>query len=116
MKTNFLYSVTVSNISKSRFASLVNTMPKKYWDGLVAADKIAQCADAPIPVESNAGSGECYFVMDATKANALRKWFKRRFKGRSKFSRQVVPTQFCACVEKVAATDADGKRTQWVIA
>jgi hypothetical protein len=38
--------------------------------------------------------------MDANLANALRKWFKRRFKGRSKFARQIVPTQFCACVKK----------------
>ena len=98
MNTTHLYSVTVSNLSLVRLDNTLACMPSKYFDCLVAADKIAQCIDAPIPVANNAGSGEAYFVMDANRANALRKWFKRRFKGRSKFARQIVPTQFCACV------------------
>jgi hypothetical protein len=104
MNTTHLYSVTVSNLSKNRLTQVINTMPDKYFSAFAAADKIAACVDAPIPVQTNAGSGECYFVMDAIKANALRKWFKRRFKGRSKFARQVVPTQFCACVSESKVT------------
>jgi hypothetical protein len=100
MNTTHLYSVTVSNINKDRFTSQIVTLPKKYWDCFYTADQIAQCQDAPVCCASNAGSGEAYFVMDANLANALRKWFKRRFKGRSKFARQIVPTQFCACVKK----------------
>ena len=102
MNTTHLYSVTVSNINKDRFASQITNLPKKYWDCFATADQIAQCQDAPVVCESNAGSGEAYFVMNANLANALRKWFKRRFKGRSKFARQIVPTQFCACVKKEA--------------
>jgi hypothetical protein len=98
-----LYSVTVSNMSKDRFADIISfNLPTKYLKAFATADQIAQCQDAPICCETNAGSGEAYFVMDANLANALRKWFKRRFKGRSKFARQIVPTQFCACVSKGA--------------
>ena len=96
MKTTHLYSVTVSNISKDRFASQITNLPAKYWDCFATADKIAQKRDAPLCCDSDAGSGEAYFVMDAHLANALRKWFKRRFKGRSKFARQVVNTKFVA--------------------
>ena len=99
-----LYSVTVSNMSKDRFVNLITLhLPTKYLAAFARADQIAQCQDAPICCETNAGSGEAYFVMDANLANALRKWFKRRFKGRSKFARQIVPTQFCACVKEVTA-------------
>ena len=104
MNTTHLYSVTVSNITPARLDRLLAGMPSKYFDCFVAADKVAICQSAPVPVSNNAGSGEAYFVMDANKANALRKWFKRRFKGRSKFARQIVPTQFCACVNESEVT------------
>ena len=58
-------------------------------------DTIADCQGAACPTTNELGSGEIYFFMDATKANALRKWFGRRFKGRSKFARVIVPVQFC---------------------
>ena len=103
MNTTHLYSVTVSNISKDRFRSQIVKLPRKYWDCFVSADMLALCQNAEVPSANDSGSGEAYFVMNANLANALRKWFKRRFKGRSKFARQIVPTQFCACVREVTA-------------
>lgn len=97
--SNHLYSATVSNLSASNLRRKVTSViPQKYFDCYISADMIASCEGALTASKTNAGSGEIYFVMDATKANALRKWFQRRFKGRSKFARQIVPMQFCACL------------------
>jgi hypothetical protein len=45
-------------------------------------------------------------MMDSTRANALRKWFQRRLKGRAKFARLVtkrVPVEQVAPAPAVAA-------------
>jgi hypothetical protein len=90
-----LYSATVSNLSATRRENLLRSLPVKYYDCFEKADLIADCQGAACPTTNELGSGEIYFFMDATKANALRKWFGRRFKGRSKFARVIVPVQFC---------------------
>lgn len=98
MNTTHLYSATVSNLSATRRDTLIRSLPIKYYNGILTADTLAQCQGADCPIKNDLGSGEIYFVMNAIQANALRKWFQRRFKGRSKFARVIVPTQFCACV------------------
>lgn len=99
MNSTHLYSATVSNLSATRRDTLIRSLPIKYYNGLLSADTLASCQDAATPIGNDLGSGEIYFVMDAIQANALRKWFQRRFRGRSKFARVIVPTQFCACVK-----------------
>ncbi len=94
MKTNHLYSVTISNLSVVRRENILRSLPSKYYDCYERADLIADCMGANCPVKNDSGSGEVYFLMDANLANALRKWFKRRFKGRSKFARTIVPVRF----------------------
>lgn len=79
------YSVSVSNITPSRFNTMLNSLPSKYLMAALAAE-----LDDSISQDSSAGSSEQFFHMSATAANALRKWFKRRHLGRSKFSRVVV--------------------------
>lgn len=96
--SNYLYSVTVSNASNKTMNRLLASMPPRYYNAQLDAEKIASCVGAPDPRAKSRGSVEIYFSTDSANANALRKWMKRRFKGRSKFSRQVVPTQFCSCV------------------
>ena len=98
--SNYLYSVTVSNASNKTMNRLLASMPSRYYFAQIDAEKIASCVGAPNPRAKSRGSVEIYFSTDSANANALRKWMKRRFKGRSKFSRQVVPTQFCSCVAK----------------
>lgn len=100
MNSTHLYSATVSNLSVTRRDTLIRSLPTKYYNGLLCADTLASCQSAATPICNELGSGEIYFVMDAIRANALRKWFQRRFRGRSKFARVVVPTQFCACVKQ----------------
>ena len=98
--SNYLYSVTVSNASNKTMNRLLASMPSRYYFAQIDASIIASCVGAPNPRAKSRGSVEIYFSTDSANANALRKWMKRRFKGRSKFSRQVVPTQFCSCVAK----------------
>ena len=91
-----IYYLTLSSASPATIRSLLAEMPEKYKTtdyGTTIADYNGQ---------KDGSARVCFYLLTSEKANALRKWFKRRFKGRSKFARQIVPTQFCACVSKGA--------------
>ena len=94
-----LYSATVSNCSHSKMRGILRALPTKYYNLWQAADMLAAEQGATMPRWSCAGSSEIYFRCDRKSADALRKWLKRRFKNRSKFARQVVPTKFAVPVQ-----------------
>jgi len=78
---------------------IMRALPTKYYNLWVAADMLAAEQGATMPRWTCAGSSEIYFRCDRKNADALRKWMQRRFKGRSKFARQVVPTKFSVPVQ-----------------
>jgi hypothetical protein len=84
MKT-YAYTATISNAGTARADRLVRDLKNfpKYADAWIQTD-CTVCG-------SDKGSICFAFVMDAQKANALRKWFMRRGKGRAKFSRHLDP-------------------------
>ena len=109
MSSNHLYSVTISRSSARTLNAITASLPAKYFNAYCSADAVASCLEAPAPKARSLGSVEMFFACDSTLANALRKWMQRRFKSRSKFARQVVPVQFCACIDSNAGKwDAAG--------
>lgn len=102
--TNHLYSATISRSSSRTLNTLLKTIPAKYFLAYCNADVVAQRINATSPKAKSLGSVELYFSCNATLANALRKWMQRRFGAKSKFSRTVVPVQFCS--SEVMSSDA----------
>lgn len=96
--TNHLYSATISRSSSRTLNTILKTLPAKYYLAYCSADCVAMSNNATTPKAKSLGSVELYFSCNATLANALRKWMQRRFGAKSKFSRTVVPVQFCSCV------------------
>jgi hypothetical protein len=83
MNKTHVYNLTASSMSAPRMASMLATLPEKYRVteyGTVICDFNGQ---------EEASSRVSFYVMDAKKADALRKWFQRRLKGRAKFARLV---------------------------
>jgi hypothetical protein len=101
--SNHLYSVTLSSSSSRTLNSIRATLPQKYWDAFRSADVLASCYAAESPRATFMGSAEMYFSCDATLANALRKWFQRRYGARSKFARTIVPVGFCVFQNALAS-------------
>ena len=97
--TNHLYSATISRSSSRTLNTILKTLPAKYYLAYCSADVVAMNNNATTPKAKSLGSVELYFSCNATLANALRKWMQRRFGAKSKFSRTVVPVQFCSCAE-----------------
>jgi hypothetical protein len=80
----FFYRFTASNAGSKKFHALLSALPAKY----------ASCAfDAAsidgVEVRFDTGSGCVWFKCDSVRANALRKFLARRFKGRGKFARML---------------------------
>ena len=94
--TNHLYSATISRSSSRTLNTILKTLPAKYYLAYCSADVVAMNTNATTPKAKSLGSVELYFSCNATLANALRKWMQRRFGAKSKFSRTVVPVQFCS--------------------
>jgi hypothetical protein len=85
-----IYTLTASNMSATRMAQMLATLPEKYK----TADYGVSICD--FNGQDSGSSRVSFYMMDATLANALRKWFQRRLKGRGKFARLVtkrVPVQ-----------------------
>ena len=81
--TTHIYNLTVSAVSASKMASTLATLPAKYTTtqyGTTVCDFNGQ---------ESGSSRVSFYMLDAVKADALRKWFGRRFKGRAKFARLV---------------------------
>lgn len=78
-----IYNLTVSSISAPKMASTLATLPTKYTTteyGTTICDFNGQ---------EDGSSRVSFYMLDAKRADALRKWFGRRFKGRAKFARLV---------------------------
>ena len=84
MKT-YAYTATISNAGTDRAERIVQELKKfpKYADAWIQTDCTVCSTDK--------GSICFAFVMDSVKANACRKWFKRRGKGRAKWARHLDP-------------------------
>ena len=84
MKT-YAYTATISNAGTGRAERIVAELKKfpKYADAWIQTD-CTVCG-------SDKGSVCFAFVMDSHTANAARKWFKRRGKGRAKWARHLDP-------------------------
>ena len=83
MPMTHIYNLTVSSVSASKMATTLATLPAKYTTteyGTTICDFNGQ---------ESGSSRVCFYMMDAKKADALRKWFDRRFRGRAKFARLV---------------------------
>lgn len=85
MSTVYTYTATISNANVDRRIHLERELARfpKYFNAYVDCGMMGCCGDK--------GSVCLQFRMDAQTANAARKWFKRRGKGRSKWSRSLDP-------------------------
>jgi hypothetical protein len=85
MKTYYTYTATISNANVDRRIQLERELAlfPKYLKAYLDCGMTGCCGDK--------GSICLQFNMDAITANALRKWFKRRGKGRAKWSRSLDP-------------------------
>ena len=78
-----IYNLTVSAVSATKMASTLATLPAKYT---TTEYKTTIC---DFNGQEFGSSRVSFYMMDAKKADALRKWFDRRFGGRAKFARLV---------------------------
>jgi hypothetical protein len=92
-----IYTLTASNMSAPRMASMLATLPSKYRVTEYGTDI------CDFNGQDTGSSRVSFYMMDATRANALRKWFQRRLKGRGKFARLVTKR---VPVEQVAPAPA----------
>lgn len=83
MPMTHIYNLTVSSVSASKMASTLATLPAKYR----VTEYGTNICD--FNGQESGSSRVCFYMMDAKKADALRKWFDRRFRGRAKFARLV---------------------------
>ena len=102
MPMTHIYNLTVSSVSASKMATTLATLPAKYTTtqyGTTICDFNGQ---------ESGSSRVCFYMMDAKKADALRKWFDRRFRGRAKFARLVTQR---VKVESIPTAPADSSPT-----
>jgi len=78
-----IYYLTLSNVSPATVRSLIATLPEKY--------RVTEYGTniCEYNGQEDGSARVCFYLLTAAKANALRKWFQRRLKGRSKFARLV---------------------------
>lgn len=95
------YRVTISNAGESYIGGITNqleTFPK-YREAFLSSD---MTTSRP----GQAGSISFEFSCNHVVANALRKWFWRRHKGRAKFARQISVLTYSNLVAEYLGSEA----------
>jgi hypothetical protein len=79
----YAYNATVSAVSTATIAAWIDGLPERFRFGIGGTPTTEI-------VGANSGSVRvAFYIMTARDANALRKRFARKFKGRAKFARLV---------------------------
>lgn len=78
-----LYSAQISAISPEKVRSTLRTLPEKYRFTSHGVDIMTYIA------QEDGSARVTFSLLSAERADGLRKWFGRRFKGRVKFARLI---------------------------
>ncbi len=78
-----LYAAQISSISPEKVRATLATLPEKYRFAQHGTDILSYIA------QEDGSARVTFSLLSAERADGLRKWFGRRFKGRVKFTRLI---------------------------